>query len=192
MRFAPDTESALRFVVSLGNTVAEASGSGQDELVERSALMAMLDAEGYSGRRDDTDAELAEVRSTRDRLRRLWSLDRDDAAAVCNAMLAEARALPHLVRHDGLDWHLHATEPTAPLAERIRVEAALALVDVIRSGATDRLRTCQADRCDGLLLDLSRNGSRRFCSERCGNRMHVSAYRERQGAEVSERSTPPA
>ncbi|MGO7983741.1 hypothetical protein ACC691_38515, partial [Rhizobium johnstonii] len=62
--------------------------------------------------------------------------------AEINAMLREAHALPHLAKHDALDWHLHATEPEAQLAERIRVEAALALVDVIRSGQMGRLRVC--------------------------------------------------
>jgi predicted RNA-binding Zn ribbon-like protein len=112
----------------------------------------------------------------------LWTLDRDDVVAEINAMLREANALTQLVRHDGLDWHPHATPPDAPLAERIRVEVALALADVVRTDTTDRLRVCEADDCDGLLIDLSRNGSKRFCSVRCGNRMNMVAYRERQSA----------
>ncbi len=95
-------------------------------------------------------------------------------------MLSDARALPRLARHDDTPWHLHATQPDAPLDERIRVEVALALVDVIRSGETGRLRVCAADDCDGLLVDLSRNGSKRFCSVRCGNRMNMVAFRERR------------
>jgi predicted RNA-binding Zn ribbon-like protein len=90
--------------------------------------------------------------------------------------------MPQLVRHDHLDWHIHATEPDAPLAQRIEVEAALAIADVIRGGALGQLRTCEADGCDGVFVDLSRNGSKRFCSLRCGNRMNVTAYRERQAA----------
>ena len=97
-------------------------------------------------------------------------------------MLRDAGALPFLVKHDRFDWHLHATEADAPLAERIRVEGALALADVIRSQETDRLRSCEAYDCEGVLLDLSRNGSKRFCSIRCGNRMNQLAYRERSGA----------
>ncbi len=84
------------------------------------------------------------------------------------------------MRHDEFDWHIHATPLDAPLAERIRVEVALALVDIIRAGATDRLRVCEAHDCEGVLVDLSRNGSKRFCSVRCGNRMNMIAYRERQ------------
>ena len=74
---------------------------------------------------------------------------------------------------------MHATEPDAPLAERIRVEIAMALIDVIRSGEQQRLRVCEADDCEGLFVDLSRNGSKRFCSVRCGNRMNMVAFRAR-------------
>jgi predicted RNA-binding Zn ribbon-like protein len=98
-------------------------------------------------------------------------------------MLQDAKALPQLVRHDVSDWHLHGTGPDAPPAERIQAEAALALVDVIRTDETGRLRVCAADDCAGLLLDLSRNGSKRFCSVRCGNRMNMIAFRGRRAAE---------
>jgi predicted RNA-binding Zn ribbon-like protein len=63
----------------------------------------------------------------------------------------------------------------------MRSEAAIALVDVIRSDEMGRMRVCEADDCEGILLDLSRNGSKRFCSMRCGNRMNQLAYRARQG-----------
>lgn len=179
MHFAPDTEVTLAFVVALGNTHPSASRSGIDEIATPEQLTALLEEHAYSGRFDRDERELAEVQATRDRLRRLWRLDRDSAVAEVNAMLRDARALPYLSRHDHFDWHLHATEPDAPLAERIRVEAALAIVDVIRSDETGRMRVCDADDCEGLLLDLSRNGSKRFCSVRCGNRMNQLAFRER-------------
>jgi predicted RNA-binding Zn ribbon-like protein len=180
--FAPDAEDALEFAVALANTVASASRSGTDELATPAQLTAFVTEQRYSGRFDRDAAELAEVVETRARLRRLWALDRDDMVTDVNAMLREANALSQLARHDAFDWHLHATPPDAPLAERIRVEVSLALADVIRTDSTDRLRVCQADDCDGLLVDLSRNGSKRFCSVRCGNRMNMVAYRERQGA----------
>ncbi len=179
MHFAPDTEDTLEFVVALGNTDASASRSGSDELAAPADLLALLRQHTYSGRIDGDIAELVEVKATRTRLRTIWSLDRDSATAEVNRMLREARALPYLTRHDHFDWHLHATEPDAPLAERIRVEAALAFADVIRSAETDRMRVCEADDCTGLLVDLSRNGSKRFCSVRCGNRMNQLAFRER-------------
>ena len=95
-------------------------------------------------------------------------------------MLAEARALPQLVRHDDWGWHLHAFVRDATLANRIAVETAMAMVDVIRSDEMSRLGVCADDGCGGVVLDLSRNRSRRFCSTACGNRNAVAAYRARQ------------
>ncbi len=179
MHFAPDTEATLDFVVALGNTDPTASRTGTDEIATQAQLTELLDAHSYSGRMARDAQELAEVHATRDLLREVWSLDRDAAALEINRMLRDAKALPYLMRHDHFDWHLHATSSEAPLAERIRVEAALALADVIRSDETGRMRVCDADDCTGLLLDLSRNGSKRFCSVRCGNRMNQIAFRER-------------
>lgn len=179
MHFAPDTEATLAFIVALGNTHPSASRTGLDEISTPAELTALLEEHSYSGKMMRDEAELREVQEARDLLRRIWMLDRDDAVPEVNRMLSDARALPFLMRHDHFDWHLHATSQDAPLAQRIRVEAALALVDVIRTGETARMRICDADDCEGLLIDLSRNGSKRFCSIRCGNRMNQLAYRER-------------
>ena len=97
-----------------------------------------------------------------------------------NEMLAQARALPQLVRHDALDWHLHAIASDAPLDRRVLVETAMAMVDVLRSDELSRLSVCADEDCRGLVLDLSRNRSRRFCSTRCANRNAVAAYRARE------------
>ncbi len=182
MLFAPDTEESLVFVVALGNTAAGASRSGDDELVAVDQLTDLLARFGYTGRIDHDERELQEVREVRSLLRRVWTLGRDDAVEPVNGMLRDAKALPFLVRHDARDWHLHATSPEAPLAERIRAETALAFIDVIRMNEMRRLRVCEADDCTGLLLDLSRNGLKRFCTVRCGNRMNMIAFRGRRSA----------
>lgn len=180
MLFAPDTEENLTFVVTLCNTDPTASRSGQDELTTVDQLAALLERFTYTGRIDHDESELRDIRRVRDQLRQVWTLDRDDAVEPVNTMLRDARALPFLVRHDALDWHLHATSPEAPLADRIRADAALSLIDVIRMDEMSRLRVCAADDCAGLLVDLSRNGLKRFCTVRCGNRMNMIAYRERR------------
>jgi predicted RNA-binding Zn ribbon-like protein len=64
------------------------------------------------------------------------------------------------------------------------VEAAMALVDVVRSGELERLRVCDADDCDDVVIDLSRNRSRRYCDSGCGNRTNVAAYRARKAAQA--------
>jgi predicted RNA-binding Zn ribbon-like protein len=53
---------------------------------------------------------------------------------------------------------------------------------VIRLDEMSRLGTCADDGCAGIVLDLSRNRSRRFCSTTCTNRAAVAAYRARQAA----------
>ena len=181
MQFAPDVEDSLEFAAVLVNTAPGASRSGLDELSTVDELHALLDANRFGGVRDRSESERRSVAATRTQLRALWTLDRDQLAQAINDILSRSRALPQLVRHDDFDWHIHAIPLDAPLGDRIRIEVALALVDIIRAGATDRLRECAAHDCDGVLVDLSRNGSKRFCSVRCGNRMNMVAWRARRG-----------
>lgn len=135
---------------------------------------------GYTGRHDGDQAEVDAVHAVLPRLHALLTADRDDAVEMVNDMLREVSALPQLRRHDGYDWHLHAVDPDRPLAERIVVETAMAMIDVIRADEMSRLSLCADDDCDGVVLDLSRNRSKRFCSVTCGNRNAVAAYRARQ------------
>jgi predicted RNA-binding Zn ribbon-like protein len=173
--FTHDTEIALQAAVTLAN-----SGLDPDTLTTVADLDQLWDDFQYTGRRDRTQDELDAVRSLRPRLRDLLTADRDAAVDLVNAMLSEATAVPQLVRHDRLDWHIHAIEPDEPLVRRILVETAMAMIDVIRADEMSRLAVCADDTCRGVVLDLSRNRSRRFCSTSCGNRNAVAAYRARQ------------
>ena len=176
MIFAHDTEVALAAAAALVNT-----GRGdQDQLPDLPALDRFVGEQGWTGSRARDQSELGAVRALRPRLARMWELAVDDAVILVNAMLREAGALPQLVKHDGWDYHLHATSADAPLADRMAVEAAMALTDVIRSGQLDRLRRCAAPDCDNVHVDLSKNRSRRFCGTTCANRVNVAAYRSRQ------------
>jgi predicted RNA-binding Zn ribbon-like protein len=174
--FTHDTVASLRSAVDLINTGVE-----PDTLTTVAQLDAWYAQHGYTGRHDGDEAELAALRALRSALRELLTADRDRAAELVNAMLAESHALPRLVRHDGLDWHIHATPADAPLDRRVVVETAMAMVDVIRADELSRLSVCADDRCNGLVLDLSRNRSRRFCTTTCANRNAVAAYRARRG-----------
>lgn len=168
---------ALQAAVQLVNSAEEPV-----TLTTVAELDAFLSDFGYTGRRDGDQAELDAVRAILPLLRDLLTSDRDRAAELVNEMLLGARALPQLQRHDGFDWHLHAIAPDRPLADRIIVETAMAMVDVIRADEMSRLGICADEDCQGLVLDLSRNRSRRFCSTACGNRNAVAAYRARQAA----------
>jgi len=45
----------------------------------------------------------------------------------------------------------------------------------------DRLGVCTAPRCDRVFVDTSRNGTRRYCSTSCQNRVKTAAFRARLG-----------
>jgi predicted RNA-binding Zn ribbon-like protein len=176
MLFAHDTEVALAAAAALVNTV----DGDVDELPDLPSLNAFFDDWQWTGRRARTLAELDDVRALRPRLRAIWSADLDGAVRIVNDLLAEFEAQPQLVKHDGWDYHLHATSSDAPLAQRMAVEAAMAFVDVIRAGEFHRLKTCSADDCADVYIDLSKNRSRRFCDVGCANRTNVAAYRARR------------
>jgi len=174
--FAPDTEVALTAAAALVNT----DTNDGDHLLDVATLTAFVRAWKWSGVTGVDHADLAAVRALRPRLRCLWFSDDTAAADLVNTLLREARALPQVVRHDDLGYHLHATPVTAPLVDRMAVEAAMAVVDVIRQGELARLLTCAADTCRDVLVDLSKNRSRRFCSTTCANRTNMAAYRARR------------
>lgn len=177
MVFAPDTELELRTVVHLINTAAN-----QAELLGTEAdLASFLDAERFTGIRSGTPEELASVHMLRGQLRVLWASSEEAAVEIINRLLRAGRALPQLRRHDGCDWHFHATTPDAPLRDRMSTEAAMAVADVVRGKEMGRMLTCAAEDCDAVLIDLSRNRSKRYCDTgNCANRAHVAAYRARQ------------
>jgi predicted RNA-binding Zn ribbon-like protein len=175
MTFTHDTERALAGASALVNTL-----DGEQELLpDPASLDEFVRTWGWTGERDHDNAELEAVRDLRPQLRRLWELDEKGIVQLVNELLREANALPQLVKHDQWDYHLHATPSQAPLATRMAVEAAMAFVDVVRGQQLSRLRICAADDCDNVVVDLSKNRSKRYCDGGCGNRAAVAAYRAR-------------
>jgi predicted RNA-binding Zn ribbon-like protein len=172
MLFAHDTVASMQAAVALVNTA-----SPPDTLTTTAQLDAFYVEHRYTGQ-PPTDLEA--VRALRAPLRELLTADRDTAVVIVNRMLTEHTAVPQLVRHSGEDYHVHAIGWDAPFAVQVAVETAMAMVDLIRADELSRLAICADDTCEGIVLDLSRNRSRRFCSTACGNRVAVAAYRARR------------
>jgi predicted RNA-binding Zn ribbon-like protein len=181
-----DSILALGAAVALVNT--DDREAGIDALDTVAALARYLDDGNISGERAGTDAELRGVRRLRDRLRQVFEAadegDRDQVIDDLNRLIADAGALPHLVEHDGEPLHLHFTPPDAPVHHRLGAEMAIALAQVVCDSGLDRLRICESPDCRSVLVDLSRNRSRRYCDTQCANRQHVAAYRARARAEA--------
>ena len=178
MIFAHDTTAALLLAADLVN-----SGDAADELTDVAALESFLDQHQVEPRRPATPADLDAVRSLRPRLRAIWTATSPGPlAGLINGLLRDSGARPWLTDHGGgWGWHLHVADHDAALEHRIAAQAGFAFADLVRMGETGRLRRCAAPDCDAVLVDLSKNRSRRYCDTgNCGNRQHVAAYRERR------------
>lgn len=184
--FGHDAEDALMTAVELMNTAPVAGGD--DTLRDLAALVDLVERCEVSGLGRLVDRDLVQVRELRARLLAIVAVvdQPDDAAGLVNEIVAGARATPRLSDHDGRRWHVHYFALDSTLAEHLAADCGMALARVISDGELDRLRRCAADDCDHVLVDLSRNRSKRYCdSRRCGNRLHVAAYRERRRAAAS-------
>lgn len=182
MVFTDDTAYALRSAAALVNTLPGTGPGGDrpDRLTTLDQLETFVRDWRWSGGYPHDEATLAAVRALRPHLREFWGGDEQRVVDRVNLLLEQTHAVPQLVDHDGWGWHLHATPAQAPLATRMAGEAAMALVDVVRAGELGRLRVCAAPDCEYLVVDLSKNRSRRYCEGGCGNRAAVAAYRARR------------
>lgn len=180
MLFSHDTEHSLACIVDLVNSAA--SATTEEQLTDVDALRAFVVSSEVSEIGTLTEDDLAGVRALRDVIGAVFdATDDESTAAAVNTLVSQAAVTPRLTDHDGFDWHVHYFTPGASLAEHLTIDCGMALAHVVASGERERLRRCAAPDCDQVLVDLSRNRSKRYCDARtCGNRLHVAAYRERQ------------
>ena len=180
MQFTHDTEVALGLTIALVNTATD----GVEQLVDPAALTHFLGRQENLAPHTATADDLRGVLRLREKLAAVWDVtSMDDVVAIVNALFEGAGALPRLTNHDGFEYHLHFTTSEAPLADRLGTYAAMGIADLVRADDLDRLKRCAAEDCDAVLVDLSRNRSRRYCDTgNCGNRLHVAAYRARKAS----------
>jgi predicted RNA-binding Zn ribbon-like protein len=180
--FSHDTEHSLACAVDLVNSAP--LGSNEEGLPDLAALHEFVVRHDVSEVGRLAAADLDAVQGLREAIRPVFAAPDDaTAASVVNTLVSQAGVTPRLTDHDGYDWHIHYFTPGASLADHLAIDCGMALAHVIAAGETERLRRCEAPDCDQVLVDLSRNRSKRYCDARtCGNRLHVAAYRERQRA----------
>jgi predicted RNA-binding Zn ribbon-like protein len=187
VNFNSHTDTVVRMAVALVNLLTEGEDRSRKYLppegTERAARLNALFASARS-RTDVTEAEAAAFGPVAAGLRAVFAAvaagDVDDAAHRVNDMLAATGAHPALERHDGEPWHIHFH--SADEASRVKGWAAgcaTGLAIVLGGELYDRLGVCTAPHCDRVYVDTSRNGSRRFCSTACQNRVKAAAFRER-------------
>ncbi|PZS15112.1 MAG: hypothetical protein DLM57_13310 [Pseudonocardiales bacterium] len=108
----------------------------------------------------------------------------DDAAIIVNDLLSRYAPSPYLDRHDQQPWHLHFHGRNAADRSGWGGGVSVGLAAVLGSEYADRLGVCRAPSCDRVFVDVSRNGTRRFCSTACQNRVKATAHRARVRARV--------
>ena len=131
-----------------------------------------------------TNADVAELRAIRDRLREVFDAAETNrvprAVQVLNSLMKQYPIRPVVTDHDGSHYHLHLAEGAPNIAAVYGAKAAMGLAVQATELGFDRLGVCQAAPCREVFIDTSTNRSRRYCSDRCATRANVAAYRARR------------
>ena len=106
-----------------------------------------------------------------------------DDLALVNRAIAEATAHGGLAPAHG---HCHwQWEPAASAPAGMLWPVAWSAAELLMSEELHRVHECAGPDCSWLFMDMSKNGSRRWCSmETCGNRAKARRHRARQQAVV--------
>lgn len=182
MEFDSHINAVVVTAVALVNAVTPGHHGGREVAAPTGAALVSAVAGALGEPVDAADA--AALAGWAPRLRavvdRVEDGEIDTACGLLNDVLRDSGAVPTLSRHDGEPWHLHFHRPDAGFAEGWVTGMATGLAVVLGNPAVDRLGVCRADACDRVYVDTSRNGTRRFCSTACQNRVKAAAFRARR------------
>jgi predicted RNA-binding Zn ribbon-like protein len=187
VNFNSHTDSVVRMAVALVNLLTPGEDRSRKYLppegAERAAALNAL-FKSAGSRTEVAAAEAEAFVPVAAALAAVFSAvaagDVDRAAHQLNDLLAATGAHPALERHDGEPWHIHFhSADESSFATGWAAGCATGLAIVLGGELHDRLGVCTAPHCDRVYVDVSRNGSRRFCSTACQNRVKAAAFRER-------------
>jgi predicted RNA-binding Zn ribbon-like protein len=181
----------VQTAVDLANTLRPIKGEDALETVEQ--LRDFLDdhpaaaptssaANRGAGPRHLTRADLAEVRALRATVREVLeraNVDPVEAAALINDGLRRSRATP-VLRHEHDRWWTEVTSDTDRWSAHLAATTLSALASVIATLGPARLGVCAGPACRATFVDLSRNGSKQYCTRTCAHRASVAAFRSRR------------
>ena len=103
-----------------------------------------------------------------------------DLAALNAALARAASRLRMVARPDRFEW---AWAADSEALDRVLWPVVRSAADLLVSEEAAQVRRCAGDTCDWLLLDTSRNHTRRWCDMRdCGNRAKARRYYARRKA----------
>ncbi len=105
--------------------------------------------------------------------------DETTAAKTLNDLMLRYGARPYLVEDVGQPFHLHFHGDGETDVEALAGEFAVSLALLMDTFGTRRFGICHAKECDRAYVDVTRNGSKLYCSEACAARMKMAEYRAR-------------
>ncbi|WP_173129642.1 CGNR zinc finger domain-containing protein [Kibdelosporangium persicum] len=178
MNFDSHTSDVVAAAVEAVNVLTPGHALGREYSAADPDLRGL--SHGEPVHREDVE----ELRAYAARLREVFTaVDEgriDEACEATNLLLKDTQAAPMLMKHDGEPWHVHFHTASASWARRRAAPMATALAIVLGNPMFDRLGVCTAVACDRVFVDVSRNGTRRFCSTACQNRVKAAAFRARK------------
>ncbi|MFD7219651.1 CGNR zinc finger domain-containing protein [Streptomyces sp. NPDC059892] len=134
------------------------------------------------GRRPD-DADLEAVRVLRGEIRAILEAGAEEQVVeAASALVARGGIGPSLYRDAGGRWQWYvAISPGTSVADELAVLMGTGLLGALRTLSHDRFRRCASPVCEGMFVDTSKAGRRRYCMpEVCGNRLNVASHRARK------------
>ncbi|HTU75440.1 MAG TPA: CGNR zinc finger domain-containing protein [Trebonia sp.] len=172
-----DLSSYAELAVRLVNTVSLAHDSG-DQLSTLDGLRSLV-ADREHLNHDVTRRDLEELRGLREEFRGFFTAcangDGVQAADRLNSLLIQHPVHPQLSGHDGQPWHVHFTE-SGSMADKYAAGAAMGLAVRLSELGVDRFGSCQSGSCQGVFIDASAAGSRRYCSDQCADQAAATLF----------------
>ncbi|MFJ9031594.1 CGNR zinc finger domain-containing protein [Streptomyces sp. NPDC102274] len=129
------------------------------------------------------EADLEEVRALRGEIRAILAADAEEQVVeAASALVGRAGIGPSLYRDAENRWQWYvATSPDTSVADELAVLMGTGLLGTLRTLSHDRFRRCASPVCEGMFVDTSKAGRRRYCMpEVCGNRLNVASHRARR------------
>ncbi|MEH3157350.1 MAG: CGNR zinc finger domain-containing protein [Gordonia paraffinivorans] len=119
-----------------------------------------------------------------DWLRMVDATTEDERAALLNRTISEVAAYPRLTNHDDEGWHLHYRDSDQSLSHVLTAVISVGTALHLTTRGMHRIGRCAAGRpgegdCEMVIVDVSRNGTQKYCSVRCANRAAVRRHRAR-------------
>jgi predicted RNA-binding Zn ribbon-like protein len=171
-----DLSSYAELAVRLVNT-ASLGHEGGDQLTTLDGLRALV-ADREHLNHGISRVDLEALRQLRTEFRGFFVAcsrgDGTEAAARLNELLIQYPVHPQLSGHDGQAWHVHYTE-SGSMSDKYAAGAAMGLAVRLADLGLDRFGLCQAAPCQGVFIDTTPEGTRRYCSRRCADRASLAA-----------------